>query len=176
MNVRIAVPEADKLSKEVARVSDAWAAIGSDPSMIRLLSYRSDIIPPFFDFYINMRSDGLVSAKIKELARFRIAKLNTCRYCLQSLSTLAVAQGITNEHIAEIEDRPSRLFTSQEIAAIDLAEALWNNAAEAGANEELMSRLHAEFTDGQIVELLWAIAMYIGLGKMVAFSGIVRDS
>ena len=39
-----------------------------------------------------------------------------------------------------------------------------------------MERLHAEFTDGQIVELLWAIAMYIGLGKMVVFSGIERDS
>jgi AhpD family alkylhydroperoxidase len=176
MNVRITVPEADTLSKEVARVSADWAAIGSDPSMIRLLSYRSDIIPPFFDFYINMRSDGLVSARIKELSRFQIAKLNTCRYCLQSLSTLAVAQGITNEHIAELEDRSPKLFTSQEIVAMDLAKALWDNAAEGGANKELMERLHAEFSDGQIVELLWAIAMYIGLGKMVVFSGIVRDS
>ena len=59
---------------------------------------------------------------------------------------------------------------------MDLAKGLWDNASEAGANKELMSRVHAEFTDGQIVELVWAIAMYIGLGKMVVFSGIERDN
>jgi AhpD family alkylhydroperoxidase len=173
---RIAVPGPETLDPEVAKVSDAWAAIGSDPSMVRLMSYRSDLVPPFYDFYLNMRGNGLVSAKTKELARFTIAKLNTCRYCLQSLSTLAASQGITNEHVAEIETRTPRLFSSQEIAAMDLAEALWNNASEAGKNQKLMDRLHAEFTDAQIVELTWAIAMYIGLGKMVVFSGIVRDS
>lgn len=176
MNARISVPEPETLNAEVAKVSDAWAAIGSDPSMIRLLSYRSDLIPPFFDFYLQMRGNGLVSAKVKELARFQIARLNTCRYCLQSLSTLAESQGITDEHIAEIEHRRPGLFTSQEIAAMDLAKALWNNAAEAGTDKELMDRLHAEFNDAQIVELVWAIAMYIGLGKMVVFSGIVRDN
>ena len=176
MNARISVPAPETLNKDVAKVSDAWAAIGSDPSMIRLMSYRSDILPQFFDFYLNMRGNGLVSARVKELSRFQIAKLNTCRYCLQSLSTLAVEQGITNEHVAELETRSPQLFTKQEIVAMDLAKGLWDNASEAGANKELMSRVHAEFTDGQIVELVWAIAMYIGLGKMVVFSGIERDN
>jgi|SRR6185437_124285 len=173
---KISVPTKDTLNKELVNISDAWAAIGSDPSMVRLMSYRADIVPPFYDFYLKMRGDGLVSAKVKELARFQIAKLNTCRYCLQSLSTLAASQGITNEHVADLETRSPDLFTSQEIAAMDLAAALWNNASEAGKNPELMSRLHEEFTDAQIVELTWAIAMYIGLGKMVVFSGIERDA
>lgn len=90
------------------------------------------------------------------------------------MSALAKQQGITDKHIAELEHRPPGLFTNQELAALDLAEALWFNAGKAGANEELMRRLHAEFTDGQLVELTWAIGQYIGLGKMVAFFGIDR--
>jgi AhpD family alkylhydroperoxidase len=176
MNARVSVPGPETLNPAVTKVSDAWAAIGSDPSMVRLMSYRQDLIPPFFDFYLQMRDNGLVTAKVKELARFQIAKLNTCRYCLQSLSTLAEKQGITDEHVAELEDRSPRLFTSQEIAAMDLAKALWENASEAGENKDLMARVHKEFTDAQIVELVWAIAMYIGLGKMVVWSGIVRDN
>lgn len=172
----ISVPSPEGMTKEVAKVSKAWAAIGSDPSMVRLMSYRSDLVPPFFDFYLSMRDNGLVSAKTKELARFQIAKLNTCRYCLASLSTLAVEQGITQEHVAYLEDRSPDLFSSQEIAAMNLAKALWEDASAANKNVNLMHHLHKEFTDAQLVELIWAIAMYIGLGKMVVFSGIVRDS
>ena len=91
------------------------------------------------------------------------------------MSAWAKQQGITDEHIAELETRPPGLFTGQELAALDLAEALWNNAGQAGVNKELMGRLHAEFTDGQLVELVWAIGQYIGLGKMVAFLGLERD-
>lgn len=175
MAAHVTVPTEDKINPDVARVAGEWAGIGSDPSMIRLLSYRSDLIPPFFDFYIPMRNDGLLPAKVKELARFQIARLNTCRYCLASLSTLAEKQGITDRHIAELEERPRDLFTSQEIAAMDLAAALWHSAADAGNDKALLDRLHTEFTDAQLVELVWAIAMYIGLGKMVVFFGIERD-
>jgi hypothetical protein len=80
MTARITVPEEDTLRGEVAKLAAGWKAIGSDASFIRMLSYRSDLVPAFFDFYLRMRGDGLLSAKIKELARLRIARLNTCRY------------------------------------------------------------------------------------------------
>ena len=170
------VPTAEALNKDVARISDAWKAIGSDPSMVRLLNFRSDLIPPFFDFYLKLRGDGLVSARVKEIARFQIATLNGCAYCLQSLSTLAEEQGLTDEHITEVNTRPPGLYTEQELAAMDLAKAMWNDAFNSSKDKALAERLHKNFTDGQIVELLWALAMYIGLGKMVVFSGIDRDS
>ena len=88
---------------------------------------------------------------------------------------MAKQQGITDRHIAELVDRPPGLFTDQELAALDLAEALWNDAGGAGANDELMQRLRTHFTDGELVELVWAIGQYIGLGKMVAFFGLERD-
>ena len=80
MAARITVPGEDTLRGEVAKLAAEWKAIGSDASFIRMLSYRSDLVPKFFDFYLSMRGDGLLSAKIKELARLRIARLNTCRY------------------------------------------------------------------------------------------------
>jgi AhpD family alkylhydroperoxidase len=171
----VEVPTEDKLNAQVMKVSDAWKAIGSDPSMVRLLNYRADLIPPFFDFYLKLRGDGLVSARVKEMARFQIATLNGCAYCLQSLSTLAEQQGLTDAHITEMKVRPAGLYTEQELAAMDLAKAMWNNAFEAGKDRALIDRLHQHFNDGQIVELTWALAMYIGLGKMVVFSGLDRD-
>ena len=88
---------------------------------------------------------------------------------------MAKQQGITDEHIAELEFRTPGLFTECELAALDLAEALWNDAGGAGVNEELMKRLRTHFSDGEMVELVWAIGQYIGLGKMIAFFGIGRE-
>jgi hypothetical protein len=80
MSTRITVPEDDSLSGQVAQLAADWKEVGSDSSFLRMLSYRSDLVPPFFEFYQTMRGDGLVSAKIKELARLRIARLNSCTY------------------------------------------------------------------------------------------------
>ena len=88
---------------------------------------------------------------------------------------MAKQQGVTDEHIAELAQRPPGLFTEREQAALDLADALWQDAGGAGADAALVRRLHAQFSDGEIVELTWAIGQYIGLGKMIAFLGIERE-
>ena len=80
MSKRITIPEEETLSGQVAQLSAEWREIGSDSRLLRLLSFRSDLVPPFFDFYQQVRGDGLVSAKVKELARLCIARLNSCHY------------------------------------------------------------------------------------------------
>jgi AhpD family alkylhydroperoxidase len=175
MNARVELPPLEALSGEIGELAANWKALGSDTAFIRLLNYRADLVPAFFDFYMRMRGDGLLPAKLKELVRLRIARLNTCRYCLGSLSVIAEKQGITDQHIAELEHRPPGLFTDQEIVAFDLAEALWTNASGAGANAALMARVHAHFSDAELLELVWATGMYIALGKMITFFGIERD-
>ena len=80
MSKRITVPEEETLSGQVAQLSAEWREVGSDSTFLRLLSYRSELVPPFFDFYQQLRGDGLVSAKVKELTRLCIARLNSCHY------------------------------------------------------------------------------------------------
>jgi alkylhydroperoxidase family enzyme len=84
---------------------------------------------------------------------------------------------LTQDHIIGLIDRPAGLFTEQELAALDLAEALFReNAGTAGADPDLMARLREHFTDGALVELCWAIGQFIGLGKMIAFLGLERET
>lgn len=175
MTARIELPEMEALTGDIGKLAQSWKAMGSDTTFIRMLNYRADLVPAFFDFYMRMRGDGLLPAKLKELVRLRIARLNTCRYCLGSLSPLAEKQGVTDLHIAELEHRPPGMFTDQELAAFDLAEALWTNAAAAGSDTALRERMRQHFSDAQMLELVWAIGMYIGLGRMIVYFGIDRD-
>ena len=62
MSKRITVPEEETLSGQVAQLAAEWREVGSDSSFLRMLSYRSELVPPFFDFYQQLRGDGLVSA------------------------------------------------------------------------------------------------------------------
>ena len=80
MSSHITVPEEETLSGQVAQLAAEWRGVGSDSSFLRMLSYRSELVLPFFDFYQQLRDDGLVSAKVKELVRLRIARLNSCHY------------------------------------------------------------------------------------------------
>lgn len=175
MNARIDLPPLEALTGGIGTLAQTWKAMGSDTTFLRMLNYRADLVPAFFDFYIRMRNDGLLPAKLKELVRLRIARLNTCRYCLGSLSPLAEKQGVTDTHIAELEHRPEGLFTDQELAAFDLAEALWTDAAAAGRDTALRERMRRHFTDAQLLELVWATGMYIAIGKMIVFFGIERE-
>ena len=175
MGERIELPPFESLTGEIGKLAADWKAMGSDTTFIRMLNYRADLVPAFFDFYMRMRGDGLLPARLKELVRLRIARLNTCRYCLGSLSPIAEKQGVTDTHIAELEHRPTGLFTDQELAAFDLAEALWNNAAEAGRDSALRERKRQQFSDAQLLELVWAIGMYIALGRMIVYFGIERE-
>ena len=175
MTARIELPPLDALTGDIGKLAADWKAYGSDTTFLRMLNYRADLVPAFFDFYMRLRGDGLLPAKLKELVRLRIARLNTCRYCLGSLSPLAEKQGVTDTHIAELEHRPPGLFTEQELVAFDLAEAIWNNAAAAGADGALRARLREHFSDAELLELMWAIGMYIALGRMIVFFGIERE-
>jgi AhpD family alkylhydroperoxidase len=175
MGERIELPPFEALTGEIGRLAADWKAMGSDTTFIRMLNYRADLVPAFFDFYMRMRGDGLLPARLKELVRLRIARLNTCRYCLGSLSPIAEKQGVTDRHVAELEHRPAGLFTDQELAAFDLAEVLWNDAAAAGRDAALRERMRRHFSDGQLLELVWATGMYIALGRMIVYFGIERE-
>ena len=93
------------------------------------------------------------------------------------MSVLAEQQGLTDKHISGLSEKPAGLFSEQEIAALDLAEAIFSaNAWEVGTDEVLHQRLKSNFTDGELLELIWAIGQFIGLGKMIAFIGLERDT
>ena len=74
MTARIELPPLEALSGPIGKLAADWKAMGSDTTFLRMLNYRADLVPAFFDFYMRMRGDGLLSAKLKELVRLRIAR------------------------------------------------------------------------------------------------------
>ena len=61
-------------------------------------------------------------------------------------------------------------FNGRTLAAAGRMQGHWSSARpQSGASHD------KAFDEGELLELVWAIGQYIGLGKMIAFMGIERD-
>src|ERR1700710_784528 len=115
--------------------------------------------------------EGVAPHAIKELCRLYISKSVQCEYCGGQRSVAAQQQGATEDKVDEILDfERSDRFDRRERAALEWAQAIaWDPALAAG---DLWERLHAEFTEPQLVELGHFIALTLGQQRFLKTVGV----
>ncbi|MBJ7462451.1 MAG: carboxymuconolactone decarboxylase family protein [Mycolicibacterium sp.] len=110
--------------------------------------------------------DGVLDHAIKELARVFIAKSLDCGYCAGQRSHLGAEAGLTEREFDEvIEFRDSTVLGDREKSALMWAEAIaWDPNL---ADDALWEELHAHFTEPELVELGYFIALTMGQQKFL---------
>lgn len=110
--------------------------------------------------------DGVLDHSIKELARVFIAKSLDCGYCAGQRSHLGAEAGLTEREFDEvIEFRDSTVLGDREKSALMWAEAIaWDRNL---ADDALWAQLHAHFTEPELVELGYFIALTMGQQKFL---------
>lgn len=110
--------------------------------------------------------DGVLDHAIKELARVFIAKSLDCGYCAGQRSHLGAEAGLTEREFDEvIEFRDSTVLGDREKSALMWAEAIaWDPNL---ADDALWEALHAHFTEPELVELGYFIALTMGQQKFL---------
>ncbi|MDG2269060.1 MAG: carboxymuconolactone decarboxylase family protein [Alphaproteobacteria bacterium] len=102
-----------------------------------------------------------VSGKIKEMVVIKTSHTNGCDYCYAHNTSLGQAAGITHDQIIAMSSDDyltSDLFSEREKAAILWADNMTRNTAQ--KNGDAFNRLHANFTEGEIVEITMLCAMF----------------
>jgi alkylhydroperoxidase family enzyme len=114
---------------------------------------------------------GICDHAIKELCRLYISKSVECEYCGGQRSVLAAQQGATEQQVDEILDfERSNRFDERERTALEWAMAIaWDPSLAA---DDLWDRLHAHFTEAQLVELGHFIALTLGQQRFLKTVGI----
>jgi AhpD family alkylhydroperoxidase len=115
--------------------------------------------------------DGVLEHRVKELARVFIAKTLECGYCAAQRSDLGAAQGLTERAFDEVIDfRRSQLLTARDKAALRWAEAIaWDPGL---ADDDLWDELHRHFTEPELVELGFFVALTLGQQRWIKTLGI----
>jgi AhpD family alkylhydroperoxidase len=103
----------------------------------------------------------------REAARVRIAEINDCSICRDFRARSVVAAGATEElyeHVGAAHAHGD--YTDRERLAIEYAERFALD--HQGIDDELFSRLRAQFADDEILDLTICCAAFLGLGRLLA--------
>jgi AhpD family alkylhydroperoxidase len=94
-----------------------------------------------------------------ELVRARASQLNGCAYCVDMHSRDAVAAGDSQQRLFTLPVwRETPFFTARERAALELTEA-GTRLTDGPVPDEVVSRAAAEFSETELAELVWTIAV-----------------
>jgi AhpD family alkylhydroperoxidase len=119
---------------------------------------------------VDRRSSPLAPT-LRSLVMVRVSQLNHCSFCIDINSSLLQKRGASLEKVAALAAyQTSPLFTLEERAALDYAEAMTRTGAN--VEDELFARLRKFFDDNAIVELTALVALQNASSKFNAALGI----
>ncbi len=166
----------DQLSDAMRRQLEKDEADGRDPALNGVMAHLPELFQRYFAFYYPAHEHGVVEARIKELARLRIARLNGCLgACGMARYAQPEREGLDEATIAQLDlPAEAQRFTPRERLALEFAERFATD--HLGIDDDFMLRLRAEFTDPQLLELGMLIGQYLGFGRLLVVLGIQNYS
>jgi uncharacterized peroxidase-related enzyme len=150
--------DADEEVKELAKFFNE--TLGFCPNSVLTMQRRPKIAKSFIELNKSvMENNGRVTSALKRLVGYLSSNVTGCIYCQAHTIRAAERYGAEQaqmEHVWDYRTHPA--FDEAERAALDLAVAA--STVPNGVNEELKTRLHAHWDDGEIVEILGVIALF----------------
>lgn len=145
-------------------------------NIFKVFGHTPELGTCFTDSVMAMLKDGELDWKTKELLILKATHRNECQYCVVQHEAVSTRLGISREKIAALEGdtyTTSPLFTEAERALLDLTVQVGVDANR--VSKELWERLHAHFTEPQIVEAVYVITQYIAISKFGDALGVVLE-
>ena len=110
---------------------------------------------------------SILPAAEREVARMRVAQLNDCAACSTARAQSVIDAGVTEDTYGYVDEwRTWPEYTDRQRLAIEFAERY--AVDHQGIDDDLFVRLHAAFTDEEILDLSLCLAIWLGLGRSLA--------
>jgi alkylhydroperoxidase family enzyme len=124
----------------------------------------------FADSWKSLFHSGVCDHSIKELCRVYISRTVMCEFCGNQRSIKAAAAGLEEAKYDDLLNfERSEKYDDRQRAALAYAEAI---AWRLEATDELWDRLHAHFSEPELVELGCFIALTFGQQSWIRLLGI----
>jgi AhpD family alkylhydroperoxidase len=143
---RIDVPAGD--TPEIYRVWELSPELGKSVAKLSDAVYNKSNLP----------------ARVREVARMRIAQLNGCSVCLGWRMPELAEHGVTEEMYAHVDDPSAGDYNERELLAIEFAERF--AVDHHNIDDAFFDRLKEHFTDAEILELTISIGDWVGFGRL----------
>jgi uncharacterized peroxidase-related enzyme len=131
--------------------------LGMVPNMLQTLAHS----PAALEFYVagsGALGGGTLSAKDRERIALLTAKINSCNYCSAAHAAIGKGAGLTANEIDESRSGTASDPRSQ--AILSFAKAVLSKSGSV-SNEDLSAARAAALSDGEIFEIVGAVALNI---------------
>lgn len=145
-------------------------------NIFKVFGHTPELGVVFTDLIMAILKDGELDWVTKELIILKATHRNDCQYCVVQHETLSKRLGISEEKITDIGDdryKASPHFTEAEKALMDLTVQIGIDANH--VPKELWDRLHAHYSEPQIVEAVFTITIYIAVSKFGDALGVALE-
>jgi alkylhydroperoxidase family enzyme len=162
---RIPYPDLDReTDPEILAILERAKEFGTPrPESQAIRSHVPAVVKTFSAAWQETFVEGVVDHELKELCRVYVTKTVECGYCSAQRSVDAAT---AEDHYSELlEYRSSDLYTDREKAALAYTDAIVWNADF--ADDEVWKSLHEHFTDPELVELGYFIALTSGQQRWI---------
>lgn len=141
------------------------------PESQAIRAHVPDLLRTFTAAWRTAFLNGVLDHRIKELCRLYVSRTVDCRYCGDQRSVKAAGDGVDERHVDELLNyQTSERFNERERTALAYTEAItWNPDL---ADDAMWARLHEYFTEPEIVELGYFVALTSGQQRWIRTLGI----
>ena len=146
----------------------------SAPSMLKTVAHHPDLMVPFLEFATVIAHQGLLSRRDSELLALRVAW--NCRSEFEWGHHVDYARdaGLSSEEIARVPAGPRASGWS--VSQRALLEAADELHAGQHVSDEVWAKLATEYTEPQLVELLFVVGQYTMLSMVVNAAGVELET
>jgi AhpD family alkylhydroperoxidase len=142
------------------------------PTSVR--AHHPELAKAYLRFGGALKAHSVLSARLRELIRLRIAFHNQCRSCMAMRYADAVDDGVNEDLVCALE-KPHEApdLTEAERVALRYADLLANN--HLAIDDAFYALLKTHFSEKALVELGMVCALCIGFGRLSASWDMTED-
>lgn len=155
---RIDYARREDLSGEMQQLFDRFSTYGPFASLVGAMANRPPILKHVFGMLLELREEDVLPRRYLEIALVVVSQLNDCDYCVAHHAPMLSVQGISAEGVANLlqtDDHPELDETDKLVVAYAKAVTEDHNRVR----DDILHRLGRQFSNEQIVELTWRIAL-----------------
>lgn len=139
-----------------------------------IMARRPEIAKAFGALQKSLRKHGILTPRLVELLRLRIAFHNQCRSCMSIRYQSGIDAGVTEDTVCSLE-RPAEApdLSDAERSALKYADLVATN--HLAIDDAVYAEVRQHYTEDELVELGLQCAMMVGFGRVVASWDVSDD-
>jgi len=155
---RVPVIPTETLSGPAREIAERAGQYGPFAGLVGVMANRPPILEHVFGMLLDLKAEGVLAPRYLELALVAVSKLNECTFCVSSHTPRLTAAGISEDAALNILDY-DRVAEFDEVDKLVVEYAIAVTTDFHRVRDAMFDRLRAHFTDSEIVELTWRIAL-----------------